>query len=154
ETTEMLAGRYLERLTQLGGNAVRVTDKLPENYLHLGLIALLFPRARVIHCRRDPLDTCVSCYTHNFKFVRFATSLEDIGLYYREYERLMEHWRSVLPLRLYEVQYEELVAKQEMISRELVAFCGLEWNNSCLTFHETRRVIHTSSKLQVRQPIY
>jgi tetratricopeptide (TPR) repeat protein len=154
ETTQMLAGRYLERLTQLGGKAVRVTDKLPENYLHLGLIALLFPRARVLHCRREPLDTCVSCYTHDFRFVRFATSLEDIGLYYREYERLMTHWRRVLPLRLYEIQYEELVARQEALSRELVAFCGLEWSDSCLAFHETRRVIHTSSKLQVRQPIY
>jgi tetratricopeptide (TPR) repeat protein len=154
ETTQIMAEGYLERLAQLGGGALRVTDKLPENYLHLGLIALLFPGARIIHCRRDPLDTCVSCYTHNFKFVRFATSLEDIGLYYREYERLMAHWRSVLPLRLYEVRYEELVADQETISRALVAFCGLEWSDSCLAFHETRRVIHTSSKLQVRQPIY
>jgi tetratricopeptide (TPR) repeat protein len=154
ETTQTLADGYLERLGQLGSGAVRITDKLPENYLHLGLIALLFPRARIIHCRRDPLDTCVSCYTQNFKFVRFATSLEDIGLYYREYERLMAHWRSVLPLRLYEVQYEELVANQETITRALVAHCGLEWSDSCLAFHETRRVVHTSSKFQVRQPIY
>jgi len=153
-TTQKLAQSYLERLEHLGGGARRVTDKLPENYLHLGLIALLFPGARVIHCRRDPLDTCVSCYTHNLRFVRFATSLEDIGLYYREYERLMAHWRSVLPLRLFEIQYEELVANQEDRSRALVAHCGLPWNDSCLAFHESDRVVHTASKLQVRQPIY
>jgi tetratricopeptide (TPR) repeat protein len=154
EAARALAGCYLERLTRLGGGARRVTDKLPENYLHLGVIALLFPRARVIHCRQDPLDTCLSCYTHHFRYVRFSSSLEDLGLYYREYERLMAHWRAVLPIRMAEVRYEELVANPEAVSRGLIAACGLDWSDRCLAFHEGRRAVHTASRVQVRRPVH
>jgi tetratricopeptide (TPR) repeat protein len=149
-----LADQYLQRLAQLAGvEALRVIDKMPRNFLHLGMIAVLFPQARVIHCRRDPLDTCVSTFAQNFLQVPFATSLEDIGLYYREYERLMEHWRKVLPLRMYEVVYEELVADQDRISRELVSFCGLDWDDRCLAFHTNPRPVKTVSRLEVRRPI-
>jgi hypothetical protein len=149
-----LAERHLERLTRLGGAALRVTDKLPVNFLHLGLIATLFPRARIIHCRRDPLDVCVSCYTSYFRGLHFTWDLNDLGQYYRQYERLMAHWRTVLPLPILDVVYEELVADPEAVSRELVAFCGLDWDARCLAFHENPRAVHTVSALQVRRPMY
>jgi tetratricopeptide (TPR) repeat protein len=149
-----LAERHLERLVALGGGAPRVTDKLPTNHLHLGLIATLFPRARIIHCRRNPLDTCVSCYLSYFRGLPFTWDLEDLGQYYRQYERLTAHWNAVLPLPVLEVRYEELVENQEEVSRRLVAFCGLEWDERCLAFHENSRPVHTVSALQVRRPIY
>jgi tetratricopeptide (TPR) repeat protein len=154
DTARALAEEHLRRLDELGGSAARVIDKMPENYLHLGLIAALFPRARVVHCRRDPVDVCLSCYFQNFQDVPYSSRLEDLGLCHRLYERLMAHWRDVLPLPVYEVRYEDLVANQEAISRELVAFCGLDWDDRCLAFHENRRAVRTASRLQVRRPIY
>jgi tetratricopeptide (TPR) repeat protein len=149
-----LAEQHLERLARLGGQAVRVINKMPDNTLYLGLIATLFPRARIIHCRRNAVDVCLSCYFQHFKSIMYASSLEDIGLYYRQYERLMAHWHAVLPLQLHEVVYEELVANQEPLSRDLIAFCGLDWNDRCLAFHKNRRPVQTASKLQVRRPLY
>ncbi len=149
-----LAERHLERLTHLGGAALRVSDKMPTNFLHLGLIAALFPQARVVHCRRDPLDACVSCYLQHFHGLNFTYDLTDLGIFYREYERLTAHWRAVLPLRLLEVSYEELVTNQEEVSRRMVSFCGLDWDERCLAFHENPRPVHTRSTLQVRRPIY
>ena len=154
QKVQVLAGRHLERLTRLGGAALRVSDKMPTNFLHLGVIATLFPRARVVHCRRDPLDTCVSCYLQHFHGLNFTYDLTDLGAFYREYERLMAHWRAALPLRLLEVSYEELVSNQEEVSRRMVAFCGLDWDERCLSFHENPRPVHTRSTLQVRRPIY
>jgi FkbM family methyltransferase len=148
------AERLLGRFERLGRGARRVVDKMPENYLHLGLIATLFPRARIIHCRRDPMDTCVSCYCSYFRGLPFAWDLSDLGKYHRQYERLMAHWREVLPLQVMDVDYEELVANQEEVSRALVAFLGLDWDDACLAFHENRRAVHTVSTLQVRRPMY
>jgi Tfp pilus assembly protein PilF len=154
-TANELAARYLRRLTRdCPAEALRVIDKMPHNYLHLGAIAVLFPHARVIHCRRDPMDTCLSAYLQPFNDVPYATSLGDLGFYYREYQRLMDHWRKVLPIRIREVVYEDLVADQERVIRELVASCGLEWDDRCLAFHANPRAVRTMSKLQVRQPIY
>jgi tetratricopeptide (TPR) repeat protein len=154
-TVNDLAERYLLRLARDSGpEAIRVIDKMPHNYLHLGAIAVLFPHARVIHCRRDPLDTCVSAFVQPFNDIPYATSLEDLGFYYCEYERLMAHWRKVVPLRMHEVVYEELVAEPERVSREMVAFCGLPWDDRCLSFHSNPRAVRTMSKLQVRQPVY
>ncbi len=127
---------------------------MPDNFLCLGIIALLFPRARVIHCRRDPRDVCLSCYCQNFKIAPYSHSLEDLALYYREYERLMAHWQRVLPMRQMEVRYEDLVTRQEEISRELIAFCGLEWQDRCMAFHANPRPVSSASVLQVRRPIY
>jgi tetratricopeptide (TPR) repeat protein len=152
--SRQLAVTYLNRLTELGGAAARVTDKLPENYIHLGFIALLFPRARIIHCRRDPLDVCLSCYFQNFKGMNFACDLHNLGHYYRQYQRLMEHWKAALSVRICEVVYEELVADPETVSRRLIAFCGLDWDEGCLAFQSNPRAVQTASKLQVRQPIY
>ncbi len=150
-----IAEKYLGSLAKFtNSQTIRVVDKVPHNFLYLGVIALLFPRARVIHCRRDPLDVCLSCYFQDFKEVNYASSLEDLGLYYREYQRLMTHWRNVLPLRLLDIHYENLVANQEATSRELVAFCGLQWEDRCLAFHKNPRPVQTLSAVQVRRPIY
>ena len=153
-SAKTMAYRYLQRLAHLTGEAIRVIDKMPHNYLHLGLIAVLFPRTRIIHCRRDPMDVCASAYFQNFKWLPYASSMEEIGFYHRQYERLMAHWRQVLPVPMQDVVYEEMVADQEAVSRKLVAFCGLDWDERCLQFHKSARVVQTASKLQVRQPIY
>jgi tetratricopeptide (TPR) repeat protein len=154
-TARAVASVYLQKLKRLGGDALRVVDKMPMNFLHVGLIATLFPKARFIHCRRDPMDTCVSCFFQNFADPQpFALDLEHLGLFYREYERLMAHWTRVLPVTVFELSYEELTANQEAASRRLVAFCGLEWNERCLNFHDTQRAVRTASSLQVRQPMY
>jgi len=154
-TAPALAEGHLQRLRQLGGEAARVVDKMPFNFLHLGLIAALFPRARVVHCRRDPLDTCLSCYFQNFVEPQaFTPDLAHLGHYYREYERLMAHWARVLPLPVFELRYEELTADQEAVSRRLLDFCGLDWDERCLRFNETQRTVLTPSALQVRRPLY
>jgi hypothetical protein len=153
-TARGLACGYLERLGREAGTASRIVDKMPHNYLHLGLIAMLFPRAHIVHCRREPLDVCSSAYFQNFKWMPHAASLEDIALHYRQYARLMEHWRRVLPVPIHEVVYEELVADPPTVSRALVAACGLDWEERCLSFYRTERVVQTASKLQVRRPIY
>ncbi len=147
--------RYLQHLRQLGGAAERVVDKMPFNFHYLGLIATLFPRARIIHCRRDPIDTCLSCYIQNFGEPHgFTLDLAHLGQFYREYERLMAHWARVLPVPVFDLSYEELTADQEDVSRRLIAFCGLDWDERCLRFNETARPVRTASTLQVRQPMY
>jgi Flp pilus assembly protein TadD len=151
--TRNSAADYLTFLAGRASGAARVTVKTNENFLHLGLIATLFPRARIIHCRRDPLDVCLSCYSQNFNSADFAWSLEDIGAYYRAYERVMAHWCRVLPIEIHDLRYEELVHDQEKVTRELLAFCGLTWEERCLAFYNTRRAVRTASTLQVRKPI-
>ena len=150
-----LAQGYLEHLASLSPDAERVTDKMPNNFLHLGLINLLFPEARVIHCVREPRDTCLSCYFQNFgPGLSFSHDLASLGAYYRQYQRLMRHWASVLDIAMMEVGYEELVADQEGVSREMIEFCGLDWDERCLRFHDAKRVVVTASYDQVRQPLY
>ncbi|MEJ2553731.1 MAG: sulfotransferase [Gammaproteobacteria bacterium] len=150
-----LAQRYLDRLTALSTTATRVSDKMPDNFLRLGLIAMLFPEARIIHCVRDPLDTCLSCYFQNFgPALSFSYDLPALAVYYRQYRRLMDHWRRVLALPLMEIRYEELVAEQERSTRAMVDFCGLEWDDRGLRFHESARLATTASYPQVRQPLY
>jgi tetratricopeptide (TPR) repeat protein len=148
-----LATDYLKRMANLGKGAARVTIKTLQNYMHLGVIASLFPRARVIHCRRDPFDVCLSCYFQNFQNIDFASSLEDIGVHYRAYEKLMAHWSRVLPLEIHEVANEDLIHDQETVTRKLIFYCGLEWDERCLTFFNTRRAVQTASSVQVRKPI-
>jgi Flp pilus assembly protein TadD len=149
-----MAEAYLNRVRDLAGVHRRVTDKLLENFLQLGLIAVLFPRAHVIHCRRDPLDTCISCFCQVFRTMNFTWDLEDFAVYYQNYERLMAYWQSVLPMPVHEIIYEKLVAEPERECRRLIEFCGLDWNERCLRFHENPRSVRTVSKLQVRRPIY
>lgn len=155
ELATALAGDYLAALDAVDPDSARVTDKLPQNFLDLGLIALILPRATVIHCRRDPFDTCLSCFFTNFLHdLNFTYRLEDLGAYYRGYRRLMAHWRKTLPIPILDVDYEDLVANQEDVSRRLVAHCGLEWDDRCLQFHKTERAVRTASVWQVRQPMY
>jgi tetratricopeptide (TPR) repeat protein len=154
QSTHETGEAYLGRLVKLVGTHRRITDKMLENFLHLGMIAVVFPHARIIHCRRDPMDVCVSSFLQIFRGMSFACDLTDLGEYYKQYERLMRYWQTVLPLPILEVVYEDLVADPEAGSRRLVDFCGLEWNERCLNFHENRRAVRTVSKLQVRQPVY
>jgi tetratricopeptide (TPR) repeat protein len=153
-TAGRLAEQHLERLRGLNEPAPRLTDKMPDNYLYLGLIATLFPRAKLIHCRRDLRDVAVSCWMTNFRHIRWACDPEAIAGRFGAYRRLMDHWRRVLPAPLLEVDYEETVADLEGVARRLVAWCGLAWEPACLAFHETRRPVRTASVTQVRQPIY
>lgn len=134
----------------------RLIDKMPGNFTYAGLIHLVLPQTRIVHLRRDPLDTCYSCFSKLFLYNHeYSYSLEDLGGYYREYERLMAHWRAVLPPEvMLEVQYEELVADFEPQARRLVKHCGLEWDDRCLAFHEAARTIRTPSASQVRRPLY
>ncbi|MEE9479771.1 MAG: sulfotransferase, partial [Kiloniellales bacterium] len=149
------AESYVEQLRKRADDAIRVTDKMPNNFLHLGLIALLFPRARIIHCVRDPIDTCLSCYFQNFARGNFQSfDLGHAGLYYRQYERLMAHWGEVLDLPILEVRYEEHVAEPEKVCRDMLEFLELDWDPACLRFHESSRFTKTASRDQVREPIY
>jgi tetratricopeptide (TPR) repeat protein len=155
ETCDLLSRRYLDVLAGFSKEAMRVTDKMPSNFLHLGLIALLFPEARIIHCVRDPLDTCLSCYFQSFADSQdFSYDLGHLGFFYRHYRRLMAHWDDVLDIAMMKVNYEQLVTEQEKLSREMVEFCGLEWDEQCLQFHRTQRAVATASYDQIRQPIY
>jgi len=148
-----LAGKYLDRLRAPAGGASRVVDKMPANFLYAGLIHAVLPRARIIHMRRHPIDTCLSIYFQNFPNMgRFANDLDNLAFYYGEYLRITAHWRAVLPASsLLEVPYEGLTLDQEGWTRRLLDFVGLPWDARCLDFHKTERVVVTASKWQVRQ---
>jgi tetratricopeptide (TPR) repeat protein len=153
-TARSLAEAHLARLERDAGEAIRSIDKMPHNFARLGLLTLLFPRAKLIHCMRDPLDVCVSCYCQYDIIAPFAHDLESLGRFYRDYERLMEHWRETLPSPILDVPYEALVSDPEDWSRKLIEFLGLPWDQRCLSFYETERAVFTPSSWQVRQPIY
>jgi len=155
DTSVKIADAHLQKLHNLSAGMDRVCDKMLGNFLKLGLIYLMFPRARIIHCQRNPLDTGISCYFQNFaRGLRFSFDLEHLGIAYRGYRRLMEHWQEVLPMRILDVQYEEMITGQERESRRLIEFCGLDWNQNCLDFYRQQRGVKTASFWQVRQPIY
>ncbi len=156
ELIEDLSNRYLQKITQLPKSASRIVDKMPANIFNLGLIATLFPKAKVIFCQRNPLDNCLSCYFQLFakNSLLFSYDLVDCATQCREQKRLFEHWQKVLPLAMLSVQYEELVNDLEGQAHRLIDFLGLEWESACLDFHKTQRAVHTASVWQVRQPIY
>jgi tetratricopeptide (TPR) repeat protein len=151
-----LGAAYLDRTRDAAPWAERITNKMPDNFRLAGLIHLALPKARIIHTRRDPIDTCLSCFSILFAGnLGFAYDLAELGRYYRGYEALMAHWRAVLPPDvMLEVQYEEVVADLEGQARRIIAHCGLEWDANCLDFHKTARPVRTSSITQVRRPIY
>jgi tetratricopeptide (TPR) repeat protein len=155
DRAQVAARRYLDRLENLGPkSAVRVVDKNPENDQFLGLIAILWPAARVIHCRRDPRDVAVSCWRTNLPTTPWSSDWNHVAQLFADNQRLMEHWRQVRPIEWLDLDYEELVAGLEGQSRRLIAFLGLEWDPACLSFHLNRRVVRTPSLVQVRQPLY
>jgi hypothetical protein len=159
------AADYLRELDELSPAALRVVDKMPANFLSLGVIHEALPNARILHLRRNPLDTCLSIYFQHFRAAHsragnpayagdltYASDLDDIAHYYVEYLRLMAHWRRVLPEHaMLDVPYEALVGDQETWSRRMLAFIGIPWDPRCLDFHETHRSVMSASKWQVRQ---
>jgi len=147
---------YWSLLRSIAPDAIRVTDKMPFNFLWLGVIHLIFPNARVVHCRRDPIDTCLSIYTNHFATRwEFASDRGDLAFYYRQYLRLMDHWCGVLPPdRMLDVDYEELTADPEGMARRLIAFCGLDWDPACLQPERNPDRVKTASVWQARQPVY
>lgn len=155
DDVEYLASNYLAHLEALAPEAARITDKQPFNFLNLELVALLFPGARVIHCQRNPLDTCLSCYLTEIPNGNpFTVDLHGLGHFYRQYQRLMRHWKQVLEIPVLEISYEQTVEDLEMQSRRMLAFLDLPWDAKCLKFHESRRLVATASNAQVREPLY
>ena len=150
-----LATRYVDVLNERNASAPRVTDKLPANFLYIGLIYAAFPQARVIHCVRDPLDTCLSCYRKAFASAHgFAYDLRELGRYYRAYAGLMAHWQRLFPERMFELRYEAVIREPESTIRRLIQYCGLDWDEACMRFYETERPVQTASAAQVRRPLY
>lgn len=146
---------YLANLRLYTSSASRIIDKMPHNFELVGLIAILFPNARIIHCRRDAIDNCVSCFISSFSEAHgYAADLGILGQYYREYDRLMRHWQTVLPGRILENRYEDLISDQEGQSRRLIDHLGLPWDDACLRFFDKAGSVRTLSRWQVRQPIY
>ena len=147
---------YISALKKQAPNAKHVTDKMPSNFFAIGLIHLMLPNAKIIHVNRNPIDTCLSCFTQLFSYTHeYSYDLAELGQYYAVYVRLMEHWRNVLPEGAFlDVKYEDIVSDQEMQTRRIIEYCGLEWSDACLDFHNNARPVQTASILQVRQPIY
>jgi len=158
EQLRRIGDEYLRRIdaSTAGRIVARITDKMPSNFSAIGLIHLALPNARIIHTVRDPIDTCLSCYSTLFTDSQpFTYDLSELGRYYRVYADLMEHWRRVLPEGVFlDVRYEKLVTDFENQVRRILDYCGLQWNDACLSFHTTERPVATASWVQVRQPIY
>ena len=148
------SARYLEELRLRCSAAARIIDKQPGNFARIGLIKTLFPDARIIHCHRNPLDNCVSLFFHCFMALRCSFELTELGQYYLQYERLMSHWQNLFPGEIFNLQYEELVMDQEKISKQLVGYLDLEWDENCMEFHTSERPVMSPSNIQVRQPLY
>ncbi len=155
-TLTALATDYLRASGDLGPRVQRITDKMPTNFLHLGLVQLMFPGARVVHCTRDPLDCALSCYFQDFTDPRlaFCGDFGHIAAFYGQYQRLMAHWGEALSLPMLELSYEALVQNQEPESRRLVEFLALQWNPACLEPERVSRLINTASHAQVRKSVY
>ncbi len=151
-----IAQDYLNRARLIAGDTPHFTDKLPHNFMYVGLIALFFPDAKIIHVRRHPLDNCLSLYSNSMRRLHnsYKSELTTLGLYYRQYLQLMEHWRTALPGKMYEVHYEDLVANTELNARAIIDHLGLKWEDGVLDRAGSQRSVKTLSGWQVRQPIY
>lgn len=148
-----IARHHLSRVSHNTRGASHFVDKQLFNFLKVGLIATIFPGAKLVHCQRNPLDACVSCFCKNFQDLPYTTDLETLGLFYKQYASLMSHWHSVLPGRILDLQYEYLVNEPEGQIRRLLSYCDLSWHTGCLSPHRTNRVVHTASAVQVKSPI-
>jgi hypothetical protein len=158
EQLRRIGDEYLRRIEAAAAGRVveRITDKMPGNFSAIGLIHLVLPNARIIHTVRDPIDTCLSCYSKLFTETQpFTYDLGELGRYYRAYTKLMRHWRQTLPEGAFlDVCYEDMVDDFENQVRRILDYCGLPWNDACLTFYNTERTVRTASVMQVRQPLY
>ncbi len=150
-----IANEYLQKVHPFKHSEF-LTDKLLDNYKFIGAIHLIFPNAKIIHVQRNPIDVCYSCYKYLFHLnsVPYSYHLENLATRYRDYRQVMRHWNKVLPGRIHTVNYEQLVGGQEAVTRALLNYCGLPWNDACLEFHRNARSVHTASNTQVRQPLY
>jgi len=154
-TFEVLGKRYIERLRKYSDSKMFITDKYPPNFRLIGLIKIILPGAKVVHCMRDPMDNCLSIFKNNFATTNyFANNLKELGQYYNLYLDLMDHWRETIPDSIYDISYEALVLNQEEETRKLLTYCQLPWEESCLDFHKTDRLVVTASFSQVRRPMY
>ena len=146
---------YLEKLQALSPQSSRVINKMPSNFWHLGLISTIFPKCTIIHCQRNPLDTALSCFFQNFTHGQeFSFDLRDIAHYHLCYQEMMQHWRETLPIPMLEFQYEDLVTHPEKVTKDILAFVGLPWEEACAKAHRTNRPVESASRWQVRQPVY
>jgi tetratricopeptide (TPR) repeat protein len=151
-----LGAEYVARLSALAPAAARIVNKMPANFFYVGLIRAALPRARIVHVSRDPIETCFSCFSKLFASGQAHTyDLAELGRYYRAYTGLMEHWRKLLgPSAMLEIRYEDIVDDLEQQARRIIAYCDLPWDDACLAFHRSERVVTTASIGQVRQSIY
>ena len=155
QTSVELGGEYLRRVRLLHSEAPRIVDKMPGNLFHLGFITCLIPNATIVHCQRDPMDVALSIYFQQFENGHeWAYTFREIALFYHQYQRMMDHWREVLPLSIFDVRYEELIGDQESLTRKLVEHCQLPWSDACLDHTNTERLVGSASNWQVRQPLY
>ena len=156
EKLQLIGNRFLEQAQRhREQNLPFFIDKLPNNFIYTGLILLSMPNAKIINTRRHPIDNCFGCFKQLWaEGQHFSYDLEDLGRYYRDYQRLMDHWHKVFPGKIYDVQYENVVDNLEQNVRSLLDYCGLPFEEQCLRFHETKRAVNTASSEQVRQPIY
>lgn len=147
---------YLAALARIAPEATHITDKMPHHFMHIGLIHALFPNAKIIHVKRNPIDTCLSCYTKLFQEGQlYSYDLTELGQYYRCYEKIMAHWRTVLPKHAWlDVNYEAFIDNVEIEAKRMITYCNLSWDPACITFYNSKRKIRTASFMQVRQPIY
>ncbi|MFH1991714.1 MAG: sulfotransferase [Pseudomonadota bacterium] len=146
---------YIRRIRGYSDGSKYITNKMLHNFLYIGLIKLALPNARIIHCKRFPADTCLSCFKTYFNGSHnYAYDLIELGKYYNLYQDLMSHWHDVLPGYIYDVHYEDLVTDQQNETRRLLEFCGLEWDEACLSFYKNYRPVYTASTAQVRRPMY
>lgn len=156
ERWKELGEKYLDSIGRAANGLPFVVDKMPRNFQHIGIISMMLRDARIIHCRRDPMDVGLSCFKHHFLAhgLDYSCDLDDLGAYYRHYEALMGYWNRVIPEKIYEMRYEDLVANPEQQIRNLLAWCRIPFEESCLDFHRNRRMVATASATQVRQPIH
>jgi len=157
EDIPSFASEYLDKIRRLckDENIIRITDKLPYNFKFIGFMKLLFPNAKIIHCRRNPLDACLSIYFLYFgKQHKYSFDLENLGHWYKDYLRLTDHWNSLFGNSILEIEYDDTVNNPEQSARKLIEYCGLDWTDDCNEFHKVERRVKTASHWQVRQPIY
>lgn len=155
EDFHLLGLRYIESIRQYSSSKDYIVDKMPHNFMYVGMIKLMLPNAKIIHCKRDPMDTCWSIFKTLFTSLHgYAYDLIELGRYYRNYRDLTNHWQREVPEQIHNIRYEELVEDQEKETARLLDYCGLKWDDSCMSFHKTERPVCTASAVQVRNPIY